>query len=339
MIINYNKEELNDKAGVYKITCLSNGRFYIGSSKNLYQRYIEHRSKLRKNKHHNKELQSDYNTYNINNFKFEVIEYCYEDIRKDREQMYLTLYKDDDRMYNKSTNAYANNYVDDKTKQKLSEAMKGEKNHFYGKHHTDEAKRKMSEFHKGKFLNEETKRKIGEASKGHIVTKETRSKISRNNPKSKIIYIYDLEGNLISNFSSIRECTRYLLDNKIIISKAKNPVDSISKTIKVSIKENKPYDKFIFSHKELTQNEINNIYKNKTNHHKNGVYMYKDSKEYYFETVKDCCKWLIDNDIVISNSKKPLTTISALIIRSIKNNKLYKGFYFSYEPIEYKKVS
>lgn len=60
---------------------------------------------------------------------------------------------------------------------KISENHSGEKNHFYGKHHTEEAKRKISESKKGKYiginsymwnkhLSEETKQKLREANLG-----------------------------------------------------------------------------------------------------------------------------------------------------------------------------
>lgn len=61
----------------------------------------------------------------------------------------------------------------EETKKKMSEAHKGEINHFYGKHHSEETKRKISEAHKGKQSwnkgikhTEETKKKISEIKKG-----------------------------------------------------------------------------------------------------------------------------------------------------------------------------
>ena len=47
-----------------------------------------------------------------------------------------------------------------------SEDMKGENNSFYGKHHSEETKRKMSEAKKGRTLSEETRRKMSEVLKG-----------------------------------------------------------------------------------------------------------------------------------------------------------------------------
>jgi len=49
-----------------------------------------------------------------------------------------------------------------------SKRMMGTKNPFYGKHHSEETKRKMSEAHKGKKHSEETKRKMSEAKMGRI---------------------------------------------------------------------------------------------------------------------------------------------------------------------------
>ena len=53
-------------------------------------------------------------------------------------------------------------------KQKISESNKGEKNHMYGKHHTEETKKKIIKALKGrkrKPHSEETKRKISESNK------------------------------------------------------------------------------------------------------------------------------------------------------------------------------
>ena len=54
----------------------------------------------------------------------------------------------------------------------------GENHPFYGKHHTDETRRKMSESRKGKPKTEEWKKKIGESNKGKKMSEEARRKIS-----------------------------------------------------------------------------------------------------------------------------------------------------------------
>ena len=51
-------------------------------------------------------------------------------------------------------------------KKEISEAHKGRKSPFYGKHHTEETKNKMSETRKGKHHTEETRKKLSETRKG-----------------------------------------------------------------------------------------------------------------------------------------------------------------------------
>ncbi len=56
------------------------------------------------------------------------------------------------------------NVYSDETKQKMSEAKRGEKHFFYGKHHTEETKKKISEANKGNH-SEEHKKRISEGLK------------------------------------------------------------------------------------------------------------------------------------------------------------------------------
>ncbi|AGE49697.1 GIY-YIG catalytic domain-containing endonuclease [Paramecium bursaria Chlorella virus Can18-4] len=71
------------------------------------------------------------------------------------------------------------------TREKMSEAHKGEKNHMYGKTLSKETKQKLSEAHTGKTLSKETKQKMSEALSGEkhpmfgkTLSKETKQKIS-----------------------------------------------------------------------------------------------------------------------------------------------------------------
>lgn len=67
---------MSDMIGIYKITNKTNGKFYIGSSKNISKRFREHKLDLKKNKHKNKKLQNAFNKYGEENFIFEILEEC-----------------------------------------------------------------------------------------------------------------------------------------------------------------------------------------------------------------------------------------------------------------------
>lgn len=75
-------------SGVYKIKCKENGKCYVGSSKRLHNRELEHFNALRNQKHHSKILQNAFNKYGEEQFVFEVIEYCEKDLEA-REQYYI----------------------------------------------------------------------------------------------------------------------------------------------------------------------------------------------------------------------------------------------------------
>ena len=65
--------------------------------------------------------------------------------------------------------------------------LKGKDSPWYGKHHTEETRRKQSDGNRGKYVSEETRKKIGERNRGKYVSEETRKKQSEarrgeNNP-------------------------------------------------------------------------------------------------------------------------------------------------------------
>lgn len=65
--------------------------------------------------------------------------------------------------------------------------MFGERNGMFGKHHTEEAKNKISAAMHKRKLSEEHKRKIGESNKGKILSEETKKKISKTRQKIRHI--------------------------------------------------------------------------------------------------------------------------------------------------------
>ena len=161
------------KTGVYKITNLVNGKVYIGASKNIERRWWGHKRCT------DSPIHSDLETYGLDNFKFEVLLECPEDMLCQWERDMICLYDADDpeKGYNSPKDRPYN--------LKISEALKGQKAWNKGKPawnkdipQSDETKRKISESHKGIPQSDETKRKISETLKGHIVSEETKHKMS-----------------------------------------------------------------------------------------------------------------------------------------------------------------
>lgn len=79
-------------------------------------------------------------------------------------------------------NTHKGKLVSEYTKKLISENKKGKNcgidNPMYGKHHSNKARRKISEANKGKEITNETRKKISEANKGREVSEKTRRKIS-----------------------------------------------------------------------------------------------------------------------------------------------------------------
>lgn len=63
----------------------------------------------------------------------------------------------------------------------------GERNGMFGKHHTEDAKKRISEKLKGREFTEEHKRKIGEALKGRVYSEETLKRMSKAQQKTRRI--------------------------------------------------------------------------------------------------------------------------------------------------------
>ena len=182
-------------SGVYCIINNVNNKMYIGSSVNIIRRIKKHFNDLEKNIHGNQHLQNSYNKYGKENFSYEILEICFENI-KEKEQMYIDKYDFDLELYNKAKTTFCpmeGRFHSEETKEKWSkdrkgktkseetrkkmsiaskghEGAKGELNGMFGRKHTDETRKKMGDNRRGKYigrkLSEETKQKMSIAQKG-----------------------------------------------------------------------------------------------------------------------------------------------------------------------------
>ena len=243
-------EDKQSIIGVYKISNSLSGRYYIGYSTNIHRRFSVHRSKLKQNCHDNIFLQRAYNLDGQDKFNYDIIHICdTKDEAKEFELQYLTDLSIRNMLYNlnynnsggdllinhpekesirekinKSCKETLNKMSQEERKQKYGKV--GERNGMYGKTHTDEVKKKISEINKGKQphnkgknLSDETKQKISENAKlrlgeknsffGKHHSNETKQKIKEKNKGSlppNIVKI-SIDGNI---YISMTEASRQL---------------------------------------------------------------------------------------------------------------------------------
>jgi group I intron endonuclease len=147
----------NKISGIYKITNTINGKYYIGSSVDITNRWHNHKSKLKSNDHINPHLQNAYNLYGIDSFKYSIMLIC----DKHNLLLYEQIVLDNlNHSYNLAKDARAPNT---------------------GKKNSKEAIEKFRRARMGHPVSEETRKKISESLKGHPGhkhTKESRKKIS-----------------------------------------------------------------------------------------------------------------------------------------------------------------
>ena len=158
--------------GIYKITNNVNGKVYIGQSINIEARWKDHINTLNRNISHSVLLQRAWNKYGQENFSFEILELCSEDMLDDVEIKYIEFYDACRNGYNIESGGNKNKCMSESTKQKLREKAKERlsdptKNPMYDKHHTAKTKEKISISNKGRILSEEMKKKLSDVRMGH----------------------------------------------------------------------------------------------------------------------------------------------------------------------------
>lgn len=199
-------------SGIYKIVNKVNGKYYIGSSKNIINyRWNQHKNLLLKNKHYNDYLQFAWNKYGKDNFDFIIVEKVPKLDLLIVEQKYLDIAQNEkEKCYNLIYTA-GGGKVSEYSIQKIRNKLVGKNNpgfgkhpHNFGKHLSEETKRKISLSHIGigKNHTEEAKRKIS-------ISKKNKYKGSENANYDSTIYIFK---NKFTN--EIFNGTRYELIHK-----------------------------------------------------------------------------------------------------------------------------
>jgi group I intron endonuclease len=130
-------------SGVYTITNIINGKYYVGSSNNIKRRWRHHKDTLRRGIHPNKYLQRAFDKYGEDNFLFEIVELTEEYILKEQE----ILDRNFEATYNIAIMADApmtGKKHAEKVKKLLSKKLSGKNHPHYGKPVDIEWRRKIS---------------------------------------------------------------------------------------------------------------------------------------------------------------------------------------------------
>lgn len=214
------------KCGIYKITSPS-GRIYIGQSRNIEDRFYRYKKMSNANKTQIRLMRS-FKKYGVQNHNFEIVEECTIDVLNIKERYWQDHYK----VISKSGLNCILQETDTLPRQFTEEYKRkrsGINHFFYGKHHSEETKKKLSLAHIGKTVpqyvkdklkitnsgsnngfygkkhTEESKKKQSVSAKTRKITPENESKRRAGISKglSKVLLQYDKQMNLIKEWPSV----------------------------------------------------------------------------------------------------------------------------------------
>ena len=266
------------KSGVYQIRCLINNKIYVGSTVNFETRKKDHFKRLENNKH-NRYFQNAFNKHGEDNFECEILEIIEDDIDtiRQREQYYMDYLKSHDRNFGYNLNKYAN-----------GGGAFGEDNPFYGKHHSDISKIKISESNKGKVLSEKTRLNMSKAKKGIKYSEERNRKLSIINTGKK--HTEETKKKMSEHHTG-----------KILSEKTKQKISKIKSGVKFS---------------EEHKNKISMANKGKKRSKKQIEYMSESRKG----------KFIGENACHVKLSEEDVIKIKELLLKGIKQREIAEKF-------------
>jgi group I intron endonuclease len=174
-------------SGIYKITCVENGHFYIGRTTNYTKRIGQHKTDLKSGKHKNQRMQHCYDKYGADSFVYELIMSADDSSNLiETEQQLLDKYIDSDNCMNinRSAKVFCDVPMTAERRAKIGAAQKGRR----GAKRSPKQRKRISDGLKGHVISDETKQKISNSHKGKKLTEETKEILrerfsGENNPR------------------------------------------------------------------------------------------------------------------------------------------------------------
>jgi group I intron endonuclease len=164
--------------GIYKITHRETGKAYVGLSTDILERWKSH-SNFAQAKSRWQYIKRALHSHGIDNFIFEVLEECSEEMLNEREIFWIEHFNTKEPNGYNLTHGGGFGRLSFESEKKRRNSLKGRKfseEHRrkigekskvcnLGRNHTEETRRKMSKSSKGKKLSEDSIRKMSESKK------------------------------------------------------------------------------------------------------------------------------------------------------------------------------
>lgn len=199
-------------AGIYKITNIVSGHFYIGSAVSMARRFRVHVCSLKKGAKTNRHLQNAWHKYGPDSFVFSPILFCKQEDLLFYEQICIDGLRPE---YNIRKDAHSNLGIkmSDVTRAKISAVQKGirrgapSEEHrrnlsiaLTGKKRTDAMRKRSSESQKGKVLSMPARQNMSKLSLDQVT--EIRTRIARGDVQRAIAKDYLVAASVITNIKT-----------------------------------------------------------------------------------------------------------------------------------------
>ena len=135
-------------SGIYKITNTITNDFYIGSSKNMKQRWAVHKCKSSWNKQPNNPMYQDMQKYGVDKFAFEILAEVEEDKLKEAEQQFIETLKPTYNNYNAKGLNIERQKKTQKKYEKTEKRKKAKKEYQKEYHKSEKYKKYQKEYYK-----------------------------------------------------------------------------------------------------------------------------------------------------------------------------------------------
>lgn len=219
--------------GIYKIVNILNGKFYVGQSREIEERFRKHKRGFKVERLAKLPLYVDMKKYGVDNFRLEVIEECKVDELDEKERYWLH-----------ELDAKTNGYNQSNEPQPMHDKDFAKK---HGKHFTEWNNKMWAKDSYREMMSKKTRLRNQEYMKDPVNRAKAAKRLKKYTDEIKMpVGQYTKQGELIATFEGVREAERAM----------DLPNDSIGKVCR-GVKYRKTANGFVW--KYLQENSVETI--------------------------------------------------------------------------------